>query len=84
MNRIRHNTTTHGILTAAAKSGMYYLASWQDGLSKAMVSGSLQALGGGGTSPSSGSTLASLILRPIFLPRRNSPLSLQDAPLPCF
>lgn len=38
----------------------------------------------GGTSPSSGSTLASLILRPIILPRRNSPLSLQDAPLPCF
>lgn len=37
MNRIRHNTTTHGILTAAAKSGMYYLASWQDGLSKALV-----------------------------------------------
>ena len=23
MNKIRHNTTTHGILTAAAKSGMY-------------------------------------------------------------
>jgi hypothetical protein len=41
-NRIRHDTTTHGILTAAAESGMYYLASWQDGLSKAMVSGSLQ------------------------------------------
>jgi hypothetical protein len=36
MSISRHNITTHGKFTAAAKLAMYYLASQRDGLSKAV------------------------------------------------